>query len=114
VAVATLVMIVAVVGSLVLLHSSAAKGIGVAVSVFGWLGITGGSLSGALTRTVSHVESSLWQAELDLAAAWANTTLPDADADRQLRETPPPKVRLSRRASPPAARPASSARPPAP
>ncbi len=111
VAVATLVMILAVAGSLSLLHSSAAKGIGVAVSVFGWLGITGGSLSGALTRTVSHVESSLWQAELDLAAAWANTTLPDADADRQLRETPPPKVRLSRRASRPAARPA---RPPAP
>jgi hypothetical protein len=60
------------------------------------------------------VESSLWQAELDLAAAWANTTLPDADADRQLREAPPPKVSLSRRASPPAARPARPPRPPAP
>ncbi|MGH3400382.1 MAG: hypothetical protein ACRDPO_37445, partial [Streptosporangiaceae bacterium] len=114
VAVATLVMVIAVAGSLVLLHSSAAKGIGVAVSVFGWLGITGGSLSGALTRTVSHVESSLWQAELDLAAAWANTTLPDADADRQLREAPPPKVSLSRRASPPAPSTARPARPPAP
>jgi hypothetical protein len=111
VAVATLVMIIAVAGSLVLLHSSAAKAIGVAVSVFGWLGITGGSLSGALTRTVSHVEASLWQAELDLAAAWANTLLPDADADRQLREAPPPKVGLARRVSPPAGRPG---RPPAP
>jgi hypothetical protein len=111
VAVATLVMIIAVAGSLVLLHSSAAKGIGVAVSVFGWLGITGGSLSGALTRTVSHVETSLWQAELDLAAAWANTLLPDADADRQLREAPPPKVSLARRVFPAAARAARAARP---
>ena len=117
VAVATLVMIIAVAGSLVLLHSSAAKGIGVAVSVFGWLGITGGSLSGALTRTVSHVETSLWQAELDLAAAWANTLLPDADADRQLREAPPPKVSLARRVSlavPRPGRPGRPARPPAP
>jgi len=88
-------MVAAVAGSFLLLHSPAAKGIGVAVSVFGWLGITGRTLSGALQRTVGHVESSLWQAELDLAAAWANTTLPDADANRQLREVPPP--RLTRR-----------------
>jgi hypothetical protein len=95
VAVATAAMMAAAAGSLLLLHSPAAKGIGVAVSVFGWLGITGRTLSGALQRTVGHVESSLWQAELDLAAAWANTTLPDADANRRLREVPPPG--LSRR-----------------
>jgi hypothetical protein len=93
---ATLAMAGAVAGSLVLLNSPAAKGIGVAVSVFGWLGITGRSLWGALRRTVSHVEYSLWEAELDLAAAWANTTLPDADANRQLREAAPPGAALMR------------------
>ncbi len=98
VSVATVVMIIAVIGSLALLHTSAEKGIGVAISVFGWLGITGRTLSGALQRTVGHVETSLWQAELDLAAAWANTTLPDADANRQLREAPPPRLGLLRRA----------------
>ena len=94
VALATVAMVGGVVGSLVLLHSSGAKGLGVAISVFGWLGLTGRTLSGALQRTTGHVESSLWQAELDLAAAWANTMLPDADANRQLREAPPPRFRL--------------------
>jgi hypothetical protein len=87
-----LAMIGAVVGSLTLLSSPAAKDIGVAVSVFGWLGLTGRSLSGALTRTVGHVEHSLWQAELDLAAAWANTTLPNGDAYRQLDEAGSPRL----------------------
>jgi len=89
-------MVAAVVGSLVLLNSPAAKGIGVAVSVFGWLGVAGRSLSGALQRTVSHVEQSLWGAELDLAAAWAITMLPDADADRQLHEPRAPFTQIRR------------------
>jgi hypothetical protein len=111
-ALATLAMIAAVVGSLALLESPAAKGIGVAVSVFGWLGLTGRSLWGALRRTVSHVESSLWQAELDLAAAWANTTLPDADADRELREAAPPGATLlSHRSGPRAGQPSGTGAP---
>ena len=94
----TLVMVAAVVGSLLLFSSPAAKGIGVAISVFGWLGVTGRSLSGELQRTVTHVEQSLWDAELDLAAAWANTLLPDADADRQLHEARAPRSRLGQAA----------------
>jgi hypothetical protein len=94
----TLVMAAAVVASLLLLHSPAAKGIGVAISVFGWLGVTGRSVSGELQRTVSHVEQSLWDAELDLAAAWANTLLPDADANRQLDEARAPRSRLGQAA----------------
>jgi hypothetical protein len=94
----TLIMVAAVVASLLLLHSPAAKGIGVAISVFGWLGITGRSVSGELQRTVSHVEQSLWDAELDLAAAWANTLLPDADANRQLDEARAPRSRLGQAA----------------
>ncbi len=99
VTVITLVMVAAVVGSLLLLHSPTAKGIGVAISVFGWLGVTGRSVSGALQRTVSHVEQSLWGAELDLAAAWANTTLPDADADRQIHEAQAPRSPFGQPAS---------------
>jgi hypothetical protein len=99
VTVVTLAMVTAVVGSLLLLSSPAARGIGVAISVFGWLGVTGRSLSGELQRTVSHVEQSLWDAELDLAAAWANTMLPDADADRQLHEAQAPRGPLGRTAS---------------
>jgi len=91
VTVITVAMVAAVVGSLLLLHSPTAKGIGVAISVFGWLGVTGRSLSGQLQRTVSHVEKSLWDAELDLAAAWATTMIPDADADRQLHEAQAPR-----------------------
>ena len=94
----TLVMVAAVVASLLLLHSPAAKGIGVAISVFGWLGVTGRSVSGELQRAVSHVEQSLWDAELDLAAAWANTLLPDADANRQLDEARAPRSRLAQAA----------------
>jgi hypothetical protein len=94
----TLIMVAAVVASLLLLHSPAAKGIGVAISVFGWLGVTGRSVSGELQRTVSHVEQSLWDAELDLAAAWANTLLPDADANRQLDEARAPRSRLGQAA----------------
>jgi hypothetical protein len=90
----TVAMVVAVVGSFVLLASPAAKGIGVAISVFGWLGLTGGSISAGLQRAVSHVERSLWEAELDLAAAWANTVLPEADSDRRLGEVRPPAVPL--------------------
>jgi hypothetical protein len=60
VTVITLVMVAGVVGSLLLLHSPATKGIGVAISVFGWLGVTGRSVSGELQRMVSHVEQSLW------------------------------------------------------
>jgi hypothetical protein len=109
VTVITLVMVAGVVGSLLLLHSPASKGIGVAISVFGWLGVTGRSVSGELQRTVSHVEQSLWDAELDLAAAWATTMLPDADADRQLHEAqaprspfgPPASRRVIRRRQPP-------------
>jgi hypothetical protein len=86
----TAAMAAAVAGSLILLNSPAAKGIGVAVSVFGWLGITGRSLSVTLRRTAGHVEESLWQGELDLAAAWANTNLPAADSDRRLGEVRPP------------------------
>jgi cell division inhibitor SulA len=99
VTVITLVMVAGVVGSLLLLHSPATKGIGVAISVFGWLGVTGRSVSGELQRTVSHVEQSLWDAELDLAAAWANTMLPDADADRQLHEAQAPRSPFSQPAS---------------
>jgi hypothetical protein len=94
----TLIMVAAVAASLLLLHSPAAKGIGVAISVFGWLGVTGRSVSGELQRTVSHVEQSLWDAELDLAAAWANTLLPDADANRQLDEARAPRSRLGQAA----------------
>ena len=94
----TLVMVAGVVASLLLLNSPAAKGIGVAISVFGWLGVTGRSVSGELQRTVSHVEQSLWDAELDLAAAWANTLLPDADANRQLDEARAPRSRLGQAA----------------
>lgn len=93
-----LVMVAGVVASLLLLNSPAAKGIGVAISVFGWLGVTGRSVSGELQRTVSHVEQSLWCAELDLAAAWANTLLPDADANRQLDEAQVPRSRLGQAA----------------
>ncbi len=91
VTVITVAMVAAVVGSLLLLHSPTAKGIGVAISVFGWLGVTGRSVSGQLQRTVSHVEKSLWDAELDLAAAWATTMIPDADANRQLHEAQAPR-----------------------
>lgn len=94
----TTVMLAAIIGSLLLLHSPAAKGIGVAVSVFGWLGVTGGSVSSQLQRTVSHVEQSLWDAELDLAAAWAITLLPDPDANRQINEAPAPRSRLGQAA----------------
>jgi hypothetical protein len=52
-----------------LLNSPAAKGDGVAVSVFGWAGVTGRSLYSALGRTAGDVELSLRGAELDLAAA---------------------------------------------
>jgi hypothetical protein len=90
----TAAMVAAVVGSLALLSSPAAKGIGVAISVFGWLGIAGRSLSLGLQQTVGHVEESLWQSELDLAAAWANTTLPDAVADRALAEAAAPQMPL--------------------
>jgi cell division inhibitor SulA len=95
----TLAMVAAVVSSLVLLHSPTAKGIGVAISVFGWLGVTGRSVSGQLQRTVSHVEQSLWDSELDLAAAWATTMLPDADADRQLHEAQAPRSPFGQSAS---------------
>jgi hypothetical protein len=95
----TLVMMAGVVGSLLLLHSPATKGIGVAISVFGWLGVTGRSVSGGLQRTLSHVEQSLWDAELDLAAAWATTMLPDADADRQLHEAQAPRSPFGQTAS---------------
>jgi len=88
-------IIAAIVGALVLLHSPAAKGVAVAVTVFGGIGVTGRSLSSALGRTVGHVEQSLWGAELDLAAAWAITTLPDADADRQLQEPRAPLTRMA-------------------
>ncbi len=98
VTVITVVMLGAVVGSLLLLNSAAAKGIGVAVSVFGWLGVTGRSVSGELQRTVSQVEQSLWGGELDLAAAWANTLLPDADANRQIDEARAPRSRLGQAA----------------
>jgi hypothetical protein len=91
VTVITVAMVAAVVGSLLLLHSPTAKGIGVAISVFGWLGVTGRSVSGQLQRTVSHVEKSLWDAELDLAAAWATTMIPDADANRELHEAQAPR-----------------------
>jgi hypothetical protein len=91
VTVITVVMVAGVVGSLLLLRSPATKGIGVAISVFGWLGVTGRSVSGELQRTVSRVEQSLWDSELDLAAAWAATMLPDADADRQLHEAQAPR-----------------------
>ena len=90
---ATAAMAAAVAGSLALLHSPAARGIGVAVSVFGWLGLTGRSLSVQLRRAAGDVEHSLWQAELDLAAAWANTQLPAADSDRRLGEPRPPALR---------------------
>jgi hypothetical protein len=99
VTVITLVMVAGVVGSLLLLHSPATKGIGVAISVFGWLGVTGRSVSGGLQRTLSHVEQSLWDAELDLAAAWATTMLPDADADRQLHEAQAPRSPFGQAAS---------------
>jgi hypothetical protein len=99
VTVITLVMVAGVVGSLLLLHSPATKGIGVAISVFGWLGVTGRSVGGALQRTVSHVEQSLWDAELYLAAAWANTMLPDADANRQLHEAQAPRSPFGQAAS---------------
>lgn len=92
------VMLAAVVGSLLLLSSPAAKGIGVAVSVFGWLGVTGRSVSNELQRTVSQVEQSLWDAELDLAAAWAITLLPDPDANRQINEAGAPRSRLGQAA----------------
>lgn len=82
-----------------LLHSPATKGIGVAISVFGWLGVTGRSVSGELQRTVSQVEQSLWGAELDLTAAWATTMLPDADADRQLHEAQAPRSPFGQAAS---------------
>jgi hypothetical protein len=59
--------------------------------------VTGKSLSSALGRTVGHVEQSLWGAELDLAAAWANTMLPDADADRQLQEPRAPLMPVRQR-----------------
>lgn len=87
----TLVMVAAVAGSVLLLNSPAAKAIGVAISVFGWLGVAGRSVSRELQRTVSNVEQSLWDTELDLAAAWANTMLPDADADRHLGEAQAPR-----------------------
>jgi hypothetical protein len=90
----TVVMLASVAGSLLLLNSPAGKGIGVAVSVFGWLGVTGRSVSRELQRVVSQVEQSLWDAELDLAAAWANTLLPDADSDRQIDEARVPRSRL--------------------
>jgi hypothetical protein len=99
VTVITLVMVAAVVSSLLLLNSPAAKGIGVAISVFGWLGVTGRSVSGELQRAVSHVEQSLWDAELDLAAAWANTMLPDTDTDRQLHEAQAPRSLFGQTAS---------------
>jgi hypothetical protein len=99
VTVITLVMVAGVVGSLLLLHSPATKGIGVAISIFGWLGVTGRSVSGGLQRTLSHVEQSLWDAELDLAAAWATTMLPDADADRQLHEAQAPRSPFGQTAS---------------
>jgi hypothetical protein len=95
----TLVMVAGVVGSLLLLHSPGTKGIGVAISVFGWLGVTGRSVSGALQRTVSHVEQSLWDSELDLAAAWATTMLPDADAHRELHEAQAPRPPFGQAAS---------------
>ena len=99
VTVITLVMVAGVVGSLLLLHSPGTKGLGVAISVFGWLGVTGRSVSGGLQRTLSHVEQSLWDAELDLAAAWATTMLPDADADRQLHEAQAPRSPFGQTAS---------------
>jgi hypothetical protein len=92
-------MVAGVVGSLLLLHSPGTKGLGVAISVFGWLGVTGRSVSGELQRTVSRVEQSLWDAELDLAAAWATTMLPDADADRELHEAQAPRSPFGQAAS---------------
>lgn len=92
----TTLMVAAVAASLVLLNSPAAKGIGVAASVLAWLAVADRSLTRALRGTVGHVEQSLWQAELDLAAAWANTNLPVADADRQLGEVRPPRLRFRR------------------
>jgi hypothetical protein len=110
----TALMVAAVAGSVALLHSPAAKGVGVAVSVLAWLGLTGRSLSAALGRTVSHVEQSLWQAELDLAAAWANTKLPAEDSDRQLGEARAPAFRLGSGGEPRAEpRPRSPTDPPA-
>ncbi|MGO9078672.1 MAG: hypothetical protein ACLQDY_06470 [Streptosporangiaceae bacterium] len=70
-----------------------------AISVFGWLGVTGRSVTGELQRAVSHVEQSLWDSELDLAAAWATTTLPDTDADRQLHEAQAPRTPFGQTAS---------------
>ncbi|HEY5989469.1 MAG TPA: hypothetical protein VIV12_24295 [Streptosporangiaceae bacterium] len=93
---ATVFMVAAVAASLVLLTSPAAKGIGVAASVFAWLAVADRSLSQPLRATVGHVEQSLWQAELDLATAWANTKLPVADSDRQLGEVRPPRLRWRR------------------
>ncbi len=92
----TAVMVVAVLGSLTLLNSPAAKGVGVAVSVFGWLGITVQSMSAELRRVTANVEQSLWEAELDLACAWAITRLPPPDCDRTLGEARPPVLRIRR------------------
>jgi hypothetical protein len=92
----TTLMVAAVAASLALLNSPAAKGIGAAASVFAWLAVADRSLSRALRATVGLVEQSLWQAELDLATAWANTMLPVADADRQLGEVRPPRLRTRR------------------
>ena len=118
VAVATLVMIIAVAGSLLAAaHLRRPRASASPSRCSAGSASPAGSLSGALTRTVSHVETSLWQAELDLAAAWANTMLPDADADRQLREAPPPKVSLPRAGTlawPRPSRLGRPARPPAP
>jgi len=99
VTVITLLMVAGVVGSLLLLHSPGTKGLGVAISVFGWLGLTGRSVSGELQRTVGRVEQSLWDAELDLAAAWATTMIPDADANRQLHEAQAPRSPFGQAAS---------------
>lgn len=88
----TVAMVVAVVLSATLLHTGTDKGIGVAVTLFGYIGITGKSISAALRKAVDSAESSLWGAELDLAAAWASTKLPATDVDRKLREPSIPKL----------------------
>jgi hypothetical protein len=91
-AVVVAVVILGMVLAVTLLASPAAKAAGVAVSLFGGLGITGASVVSTLRKAASSAEDYLWQAELDLAIARASTTLPPHAVLAVVGEPLPPTV----------------------